>query len=90
MPRARNKQELITFGQQEFDKLINYIDIYQKEKIIDKPIFDNRKLKDLLAHLHAWHQLFFIWYDEGMKGQNPQIPAPRATPSKTLQPLCLD
>lgn len=33
-------------------------------------------VKDILNHLHVWHELFFTWYREGMAGRKPAIPAP--------------
>jgi len=32
-------------------------------------------VKDILSHLHAWHELFFSWYREGMAGCKPAIPS---------------
>jgi hypothetical protein len=31
---------------------------------------------DLLAHLSAWEQLFLGWYTAGLRGENPEVPAP--------------
>jgi hypothetical protein len=33
-------------------------------------------VKDLLAHLTAWEQLFLSWYRAGMRGESPEKPAP--------------
>ncbi len=33
-------------------------------------------VKDLLAHLAAWEQLFLGWYQAGLHGESPAIPAP--------------
>ncbi|MBK7638470.1 MAG: ClbS/DfsB family four-helix bundle protein [Saprospiraceae bacterium] len=35
----------------------------------------NRNIKDVLAHLHQWHVMMIGWYDCGMKGEKPDIPA---------------
>lgn len=35
----------------------------------------NRNVRDILAHLYHWHLLFFGWYEVGMKGDKPAIPA---------------
>ena len=34
-----------------------------------------RQLKQILAHLYAWHRLFLTWYASGPDGQ-PALPAP--------------
>lgn len=33
-------------------------------------------VKDILAHLAAWEQLFLGWYEAGLQGKTPQLPAP--------------
>jgi len=32
--------------------------------------------KDLMAHLAAWEQMFLGWYMAGVRGEEPQTPAP--------------
>lgn len=34
-----------------------------------------RQLKQILAHLHAWHRLLLTWYSSGHDG-DPDLPAP--------------
>lgn len=36
-------------------------------------------VKDLLAHLTAWEQMFLGWYRAGVKGETPETPAPGLT-----------
>jgi hypothetical protein len=79
MSRARNKSELLEFGSVEFQKLNQYVDKFVEFKLLAEPIFDNRTVKDVLAHLHAWHLLMLDWYTVGMRGETPQIPAPGYT-----------
>ena len=31
--------------------------------------------KDHVAHLAEWERLFFGWYDAGLRGENPPVPA---------------
>ncbi|MGC5221823.1 ClbS/DfsB family four-helix bundle protein [Micromonospora sp. DT81.3] len=35
----------------------------------------DRSVRDVLAHLHAWHLLLGQWYADGMIGGSPAIPA---------------
>ncbi|HPJ16656.1 MAG TPA: ClbS/DfsB family four-helix bundle protein [Candidatus Woesebacteria bacterium] len=79
MPRAQNKQQLLEFGQNEFDRLMNLVNALTPE-IRDKQfVFDNRTTKDIIAHLLAWQLLELNWYQEGMNGKKPAIPAPGYT-----------
>jgi len=36
-------------------------------------------IKDILAHLYAWHLMYLTWYREGMAGEKPEMPAPGYT-----------
>ena len=35
----------------------------------------DRNVRDVVAHLHAWHILLERWYADGMTGGSPSIPA---------------
>lgn len=35
----------------------------------------DRTIRDVLSHLHAWHLLLEGWYEDGMIGGSPAIPA---------------
>ncbi len=37
---------------------------------------DGWTLSDLVAHLAEWHQMFEGWYEAGLRGAVPQMPAP--------------
>lgn len=79
MPRARTKKELIKYGQATFDALITLFNSFSKKQQENTLLFDNRTPKDILLHLHAWHKLFFTWYEQGMAGDKPELPAPGFT-----------
>lgn len=46
----------------------------------------NRNIRDVLGHLHHWHLLQKDWYQVGMSGGKPEMPAPGFT-WKTLPDL---
>ena len=35
----------------------------------------DRCIRDVVAHLAEWHRMMRSWYDQGMAGQKPAIPA---------------
>ncbi len=79
MPRARTKKELVDFGEKEYKNLITLVNDIPKEKRETITLFDNWEISDIIAHLNAWHNLFLQWYEVGMKGDKPEIPAPGYT-----------
>lgn len=83
MPRARTKAELLQFGEQEYARLLALMGDLTEQQRSETPVFDNRTVKDLLAHLYAWHTLFLNWYRDGMADKKLQIPAPGFTWKET-------
>jgi hypothetical protein len=77
MPIPKTKQELLDMSQNNYEKLIQYIDSLPSEKRLFEfpPDHLNRNIRDVLGHLHHWHLLFLKWYEEGMAGEKPHLPA---------------
>lgn len=77
MPRPADKAQLLHLSQQTFDDLNACIDAMpESERLATFPEGTmNRNIRDVLAHLHAWHLMLLDWYNTGMKGQKPVMPA---------------
>ncbi|SHH65726.1 ClbS/DfsB family four-helix bundle protein [Winogradskyella jejuensis] len=77
MPRPKSKSELIELSQENFKKLMTYInDLSTDLQHQEFPAGTmNRNIRDVLAHLHHWHTMILQWYDVGMKGEKPDMPA---------------
>ncbi|NUN08854.1 MAG: ClbS/DfsB family four-helix bundle protein [Ignavibacteriaceae bacterium] len=90
MPRPTTKEELIDLSRKNFDKLNTFIDsLSPAQQISEFPKGTmNRNVRDVLAHLHHWHLLMAGWYESGMKGGKPDMPAKGYT-WKTLPELNL-
>lgn len=61
MPRPKTKEELITLSKKNYAKLIEHIaSLSEEERKSEFPEeYLNRNIKDVIAHLHHWHLLFF-------------------------------
>jgi len=78
MPRPKNKDELLELSNSNFNKMLELINTFDKEEIINGKIpFEDRdkNIRDILAHLHHWHLMMLEWYTVGMSGEKPDIPA---------------
>lgn len=77
MPRPKNKTQLLELSKANFQKLLAKIDHLSPEERSSEFSHDSlyRNVRDVLAHLHHWHVLFLGWYEIGMKGQKPDMPA---------------
>jgi len=76
MARPKNKEELQHLSDANFEKLMQQVNsIAETNRGIEFPEgYLNRNVKDVLAHLHEWHNMMMGWYDEGMKGNKPDMP----------------
>jgi hypothetical protein len=79
MPRPKTKDELLEASQREFEKLLSLIEPLTEETICKSSACENWSIKDILAHLYAWHEMYLTWYREGMAGEKPEMPAPGYT-----------
>lgn len=75
MPRPLNKTQLLEVAAKEFDKLETYLAALTPQQITaaHPPEWS---VKDILAHLYEWQQMFFTWYETGLGGETPAVPAP--------------
>lgn len=77
MARPTTKKELEELSRANYTKLFGLINSYTEEvqeKEFTTPTL-NRNIRDVLAHLHYWHLLMLGWYEVGMKGEKPEMPA---------------
>lgn len=84
MPRPTNKKELLELSEHNFNKLLDFIDSLPeeyKEKSYNHDELNDRDktISDVICHLHEWHQMMKKWYDIGMSGKMPAIPAEDVT-----------
>ena len=77
MPKPKSKDELTEMSQSNFKKLMDLVDSYSNldlHREFPKGTM-NRNIRDVLAHVHHWHIMMLDWYEIGMKGENPDMPA---------------
>lgn len=77
MPKPKNKTELLDLGARNYQKLLDYIDALppEQQKAAFPEGYLNRNIPDVLMHLHEWHLMLLGWYEEGMTGEKPAMPA---------------
>lgn len=78
MPRPSNKSELLSQNESEYARLISLMDsLTNAELQQDFPFAHrDRNVRDVVVHLFEWQAMFLTWYEVGMKGDNPEMPAP--------------
>lgn len=81
MPRPKNQAELLTQARANKAKLMDFIHQMPPESQTAEfpPGTMNRNVRDVLGHVHHWHLMMKNWYEVGMNGRKPQMPAPGYT-----------
>lgn len=77
MARPTNKTELLDLSRKNFELLMGFIESFSvKEQNSEFPKGTmNRNIRDILMHLHHWHLMMIDWYNIGMQGEKPEMPA---------------
>lgn len=87
MAKPTNKADLLKSSNSNYLQLNEFIDsLNENQKKQEFPQGTmNRNIRDVLAHVHHWHMMFFEWYNTGMKGLKPSMPAKGYTWKETPQ-----
>ncbi|RPI26864.1 MAG: DfsB family protein [Acidobacteria bacterium] len=77
MMRYSSKQQLEQDIRTEHDLLCAVLDQIPEARHDEQGVWgDGWTVKDLVAHLAEWQLMFLGWYDAGVKGAIPELPAP--------------
>ncbi len=79
MPRPQNRSQLLEQMKQNFDALWGEVGSIPAELRLVPGACETWSVKDILAHLDAWHEMFLLWEREGAGGRKPDMPAPGFT-----------
>jgi hypothetical protein len=74
MPRPSTKAQLLAESQDEYNALEKLLAPLSAEAMNQPGAMGEWSVKDVLAHLYEWQQMFFGWYQAGLDGETPQTP----------------
>ncbi len=75
MSRPINKTQLVTQAAQTYEALEKLLTGLSPEQMTTPGALGDWSAKDVLGHLYEWQQMFFRWYEAGLRGENPAVPA---------------
>lgn len=76
MKRPVDKAFLLAQAREERRKLEEVIAGLRLEEMERPGVNGEWAVKDVLAHLLEWEQLFLGWYAAGVRGERPEVPGP--------------
>lgn len=91
MPKPATKPDLLAANADSFQSLRDLLAALSKTQLAAEFPFPHRdrNVRDVLAHVYEWQQMLFGWYQVGMSGKTPVMPAPgftwRTTPELNQQ-----
>jgi hypothetical protein len=75
MPRLTTKKALLDELKTERLALENFLAVLTPEQMLQPGALGEWSVKDVLAHLVEWEQMFLGWYAAGLRGETPPTPA---------------
>ena len=75
MSRPTTRAELLDRAEREFERLFEVVDEVPASRLETPGACESWSVKDLLAHLNAWHRLLIGWEADGASGGTPDMPA---------------
>jgi hypothetical protein len=76
MPAAKNKQDLVTVSEKEYAKLKDLISNLSEGQARVYVESVEASVASIISHRTEWIRMFFTWYEKGVAGKDPEIPAP--------------
>lgn len=83
MPRPKTKPELVEQATIGFEELITEINELSDREMTEPGTVGDWSVKDVLAHLSAWHEMCLSWYEAGVGGEIPKTPSEKYTWKQT-------
>ena len=78
MTVINSKELFLVTIQESFEQLFTIIESVpaRKRKLTVDVTDRDKNFRDVLMHLYEWHAMLERWYNEGMNGDTPTMPAP--------------
>ena len=76
MPEPTTKEALLKDIRIEREALEGFLAGLTPQRMIQPGAIAEWSVKDVLAHLAEWEQLLLVWYQAGLRGEVPPLPAP--------------
>lgn len=71
-----SKEEPISSIESEHRRFLQLLGTIPSTRYLEPGVWgDDWNIRDLLAHLTAWEQMFLTWYRQGEAGEQPEMPA---------------
>ena len=89
MSRPTSRAELLERATSEFEALMDAVEGIDAEHRLGPSGYPRGSVKDMLAHLDAWHRMFIEWERVGRTGEVAEMPAPghtwKTTPALNME-----
>jgi len=71
-----SKEEWLESIETEHRRFVELLGSIPRDRFLEEGVWgDDWNIRDLLAHLTEWEQMFLSWYRIGLEGGQPELPA---------------
>jgi len=71
-----SKEEWLESIETEHNRFVELVSSISKDRYLEEGVWgDEWNIRDLLAHLTEWEQMFLKWHRIGLEGGQPEMPA---------------
>jgi uncharacterized protein (TIGR03083 family) len=75
MPKPTTKEQLLDEIRREREALEDFLSTLTPGQMTKPGAIGPWSVKDVLAHLVEWEQMFLGWHNDGLRGRAPYLPA---------------
>jgi nicotinamidase-related amidase len=75
MPIPTNKQQLLDEAQKKYEALGRQVASFTPEEMVRPGVIGAWSIKDIMVHLLEWQTMLMGWYEAGLRGETPAVPA---------------
>ena len=74
--KFKDKKDFLTTSELEWNRFLDLLkDLDEKQKLDNSVWGEGWNIRDMMAHIHEWHNMVLRWHKEGAKG-TVEMPAP--------------
>ncbi|MEQ8352651.1 MAG: ClbS/DfsB family four-helix bundle protein [Leptospiraceae bacterium] len=74
--KFKDKADFLSTVELEWNRFSTLLDELSDEEMMDNTVWgEGWNVRDMMAHIHEWHNMVLIWHRDGQKG-SVEMPAP--------------
>ena len=74
--KFKDKADFLNTSEKEWKQFLSLLEGLTEPELLENGVWgENWNIRDMMAHIHEWHNMVLKWHSEGQKG-SVEMPAP--------------